>query len=891
MKRTHPDDGATPGSAALHRPAEERLPGHAAQVDRNILESLVVYRYTVRVADGRPVKTTQSPECATVTGYTAEEFAADPDLWIRMVAPEDRELVRQRVQEILAGREIPPIEHRIRRKDGALRWVCDTIILHRDDRGRLVSYDGIIQDITARQQWEEERLRVSEERYRSLFESSRDSIMTLAPPSWKFTSGNPATVKMFGVAHEAEFIAHGPWELSPARQPDGRASDEKAREMIATALREGSHFFEWTHQRINGEAFPATVLLSRIESPGKVLLQATVRDITARKQAEAALHAEIESREKAEAALRESEERLSMAIMGSGQGLWDWNFRSGETYLSPRYYELIGYREGEVHPDLAFFNSLVHPDDYPTVTETMAEHLEGRSEYSTIEYRRRRKSGEYKWTRGVGRVVERDETGAPLRMVGTITDISERKAAEVALRELNENLERLVTERTDELRRSEEQYRDLVTGLDDGLFAVDGRGLVTFANPALARLLGYEQTGSIMGRNFMEFVAPEMVNELAGYFRQAVASGQSREVSVVEFIRPDGTRTVGEYGATAVMEGGRVVGMRGVVRDITERKRAEAQLHLFRCLLDESTDSILVVNPATARIVDVNHAVCRNLGYSREELLALRVMDIEANFTDLAAFARNTEQLKAAGAFRFEGRQRRKDGSTFPVGVSVRYISRPEGDFSLAIARDITERKRAAEEIRQLNADLERRVDERTASLRESEERFRHLAETMPDAVLVGQDGKNVYANPAAARLLRAAAPEALLGLDMFAFIDPARREAAGRQMQRVLAGEKLPPFEDSLVRCDGSLVTVEISTCQFVWQGRPALQMIARDITARKQAEELLRKEHEKLTTLYNAMVGRELRFVDLKEEINRLCAELGREPKYPPVWRKEQT
>jgi len=203
MKRTHPDDGATPGSAALHRPAEERLPGHAAQVDRNILESLVVYRYTVRVADGRPVKTTQSPECATVTGYTAEEFAADPDLWIRMVAPEDRELVRQRVQEILAGREIPPIEHRIRRKDGALRWVCDTIILHRDDRGRLVSYDGIIQDITARQQWEEERLRVSEERYRSLFESSRDSIMTLAPPSWKFTSGGMGWSLVAGIVGAA----------------------------------------------------------------------------------------------------------------------------------------------------------------------------------------------------------------------------------------------------------------------------------------------------------------------------------------------------------------------------------------------------------------------------------------------------------------------------------------------------------------------------------------------------------------------------------------------------------------------------------------------------------------------------------------------------------------
>jgi PAS domain S-box-containing protein len=99
------------------------------------------------------------------------------------------------------------------------------------------------------------------------------------------------------------------------------------------------------------------------------------------------------------------------------------------------------------------------------------------------------------------------------------------------------------------------------------------------------------------------------------------------------------------------------------------------------------------------------------------------------------------------------------------------------------------------------------------AALRESENRYRQLTEMMPDAVVVGQDGKNVYANSAAARLLRASSPEELVGLNVLSTIDPAQHEFARQQMQRVLAGEKLPPFEDRFVRLDGSLVPVEIST------------------------------------------------------------------------------
>jgi PAS domain S-box-containing protein len=139
--------------------------------------------------------------------------------------------------------------------------------------------------LTRKQQ--EDALRESEARQRLLFDGSRDAMMTMAAPSWKFTSGNPAALEMYGAKDAAEFTALGPWDVSPERQPDGRPSADKARELIEAALREGSLFFEWTHRRLGGADFPATVLITRMEMAGQTFLQATVRDITAQKQAEA----------------------------------------------------------------------------------------------------------------------------------------------------------------------------------------------------------------------------------------------------------------------------------------------------------------------------------------------------------------------------------------------------------------------------------------------------------------------------------------------------------------------------------------------------------------------------------------------------------------------------
>jgi len=161
--------------------------------------------------------------------------------------------------------------------------------LMKDKLGRLVS--AVKRELHDAALWREHRraelaLRESEEKFRSLFESSQDAIMILEPPSWRFTAGNPAAAKMFGERTGEGFISHEPGELSPDRQPDGSASAEKSKEKIETAVRNGSCFFEWTHRRISGEEFPADVLLTRMGQGEKMVIQATVRDLTERKQAD-----------------------------------------------------------------------------------------------------------------------------------------------------------------------------------------------------------------------------------------------------------------------------------------------------------------------------------------------------------------------------------------------------------------------------------------------------------------------------------------------------------------------------------------------------------------------------------------------------------------------------
>jgi sigma-B regulation protein RsbU (phosphoserine phosphatase) len=155
---------------AVDRKTAEEALRQSEQRYKILLAAVTDYLYTVQVENGRAVATHHGEGCAAVTGYSPQEFAADPYLWYRMIHAEDRAAVMAQAAHVLQGKEALPLEHRIIHKNGSLRWIRNAIVVRRDGQGHIVSYDGLITNITDRKMVEEE-LRSSESLYQSLVES------------------------------------------------------------------------------------------------------------------------------------------------------------------------------------------------------------------------------------------------------------------------------------------------------------------------------------------------------------------------------------------------------------------------------------------------------------------------------------------------------------------------------------------------------------------------------------------------------------------------------------------------------------------------------------------------------------------------------------------------
>jgi PAS domain S-box-containing protein len=174
------DNGRPTGLLGVGRDITDKKKIESALLDsedryRRIANTLTDYLYTVTFENGKPVKTLHGPGCFMVTGYTNEEFQKNSQLWIQMVHPDDRQSVRNFIHQIMAKPLTIPIEHRIVRKDRVERWVRNTPVFHFDARGTMLSYDGIVQDITERKQ-AEDSVRLSEQRYRTLFSGIQDVV-------------------------------------------------------------------------------------------------------------------------------------------------------------------------------------------------------------------------------------------------------------------------------------------------------------------------------------------------------------------------------------------------------------------------------------------------------------------------------------------------------------------------------------------------------------------------------------------------------------------------------------------------------------------------------------------------------------------------------------------
>jgi formate hydrogenlyase transcriptional activator len=284
-----------------------------------------------------------------------------------------------------------------------------------------------------------------------------------------------------------------------------------------------------------------------------------------------------------------------------------------------------------------------------------------------------------------------------------------RRAPQVRLAEL-EPIRRALQE-------NEDWYQDLVEHSQDLLCMHDLEGRLLLVNPAPARLLGYS-VEELLQIPMRELIAPEFRNQFDAYLRQIERAGESRGFLMV--MTRTGERRIWEYHNTLRTEGVATPIVRGLAHDVTEQKRAERlareanesllhkvresertiqDLKLFRTLVDQCNDSILVVDPKTLRFLDASEKACSELGYSREELMSMGVFDINPAVTEALA-ASVLEELRKSGSAMMETLHRRKDGSTFNVEVSLRRVEL-ERDYVVAVARDLTERKQAEERLRE----------------------------------------------------------------------------------------------------------------------------------------------------------------------------------------------
>lgn len=173
--------------------------------------------------------------------------------------------------------------------------------------------------------------------------------------------------------------------------------------------------------RSNGDEFPAEASISRVEVNGTNIFTVILRDLTERRRTEQALQA--------------SEQRLSQAMENAGMGFWDWDVPGGEFGFDPRFCALLGYEPGDLPGRIETWQHLIHPEDCRRVFSALERHVEGDDSLYDVEYRARRKTGEWVWVNARGRVQARDHKGRAVRMIGTIQDIASRKRQDELFRE------------------------------------------------------------------------------------------------------------------------------------------------------------------------------------------------------------------------------------------------------------------------------------------------------------------------------------------------------------------------------------------------------------------------------------------------------------------------
>ena len=780
---------ATIEMALYKHEMEEKLREHEKRLEkseqkvRNLFENTIlgIYRAT---PTGRILMA--NPAFVRMLGYSSFEELAQTSSGKKGFEPEyPRSVFKKRIER---EGQIIGLESVLTKKDGTPLYVRENARAVYDDFGTILYYEGTIEDITDRIK-AEEQLKESEEKYRTIVELAPDGILTT---DFKgiVTSCNTAFSKLTGFSKEDILGKHF------TKLPTARARDVPTYLEIFSSLIRGRvptpFEFTWIHK--DGTARLGEARISFRKKGKKIVgLQVIVQDITQRKQTEEAYHALVEH---------------------SLQGLaivQDYRVVFANTALA----NILGYSVEE----LTSFSSdelyrLIHPEDREYGWERLMNRLEGKQIRPHFELRVIRKDGTIRWLEPYSSMIE--YRGNPAIQVALI-DITERKQAEKALRE------------------SEEQYRATIDSMGDAIHVVDKDLQIILYNEALEewnRQLGL--TTGIEGKTVFE-VFPFLPKKIRDEYYQVFKTGKT--LITEEETKIGKEEFVTETRKIPIFEEGQVSKVITVIRDITDRKKAEQQLReserWHRLLLSSLTDGCWVLDTEWCYTL-VNEAGARLVDILPDQLLGRKLTELFPGIEKTEFFAaysrsmveRTTESVISPFAFP-DGREGIYEVRVYPVPNGI-----------LCIGRDITEQRRAEEKVQ------------------ETEERFRRMADSIQDGLTIREGGKVVYANERACEIF-GYSEEELMEMGEMDSAAPDEKERLKKITGKSKTGKFPEELEFWIVRKDGTRRYIHNSYSVSSKGDTVVHYVITTDMTDRKVAEEAIRESEEKYRSFVRNLQG----------------------------------
>ncbi|MHA2272507.1 MAG: PAS domain S-box protein, partial [Candidatus Hodarchaeales archaeon] len=653
---------------------------------------------------------------------------------------------------------------------------------------------GIAIDITD-QKDAERMLKESQQLMKGVFNGLLDAIFIIDADTVKTLDCNRAASEIFSYSRQ-EMLNRTIDFLHV-----DEAALERFREQLYPAIEEKGflHLSEFSMKRKDGIIFPSehNVIPLEDENGKRIAWVSVVRDIADRKRAEAAL--------------QESEETLRKIIDAIPVGISITSPEGGIIEANSAAWKINGYDSKE---DFLQIDATALWHD-PTEREQYIELLK-RGVVRDFEAQFKKKDGTVFW--GSATSIMQIMKNRP-QLINTFQDITKRKQAEKALRE------------------SEERFRDLVENIKDVVYILDSKGNLTYASPSIEALLGYAPS-EIMGRPIDNSLHPEdKQRALEGM--QAVLSGSS-EPGEYRLISKSGDVHWVQTSSKPIFSEDNVIGLQGVMRDITERKQAERALResegRFRVLAEQTIIGITIIQKS--RLIFANDAIAKISGYSIKELLAwnsegfLKVVHPDDREIVLSQ-ARKKQSGDPDVVPQYDVRIITKSGEIRWIANYSLHIELASGPALLGTYVDITDRKQAEK------------------ALRESEEKWRSLAANAPNIIMiVDSDGTIQFIN----RTTSEVALEQIIGKKIYEYLDPEYHHIARNAIEHVFQTAEPTQYE-SLVHVAGGDIRWYITHVGPIKQEAQvaSITQIATDITDRKQAEEALRESEEKFYKMFN--------------------------------------